>query len=153
MNKRTGEWIRSHPIPAFFTFFSVLLYSGGINEEAGWRGFAQKRMQARYSPLVTSLVLWVLMVVWHIPNDIVQYQNGGYLLVRIALYPFITILFTWVYNRTNGSILAPAIFHASMNFINPLMGVFPITTAGNILLIGFAVIAVVSDRMWRRLPG
>jgi len=40
-----------------------------------------------------------------------------------------------------------------MNFINPLMGVFPITTAGNILLIGFAVIAVVSDRMWRRLPG
>ena len=134
------------------TFFSVLLYSGGINEESGWRGFAQRRMQARFSPLLTSLILWVLMVIWHIPNDIVQYQHGGYLLVRIALYPFITILFAWVYNRTNGSILAPALFHASMNAMNPLVGILPITTAGNILLVGFAVVVVIADRMWRKLP-
>jgi membrane protease YdiL (CAAX protease family) len=137
----------------FITFFSVLLFSGGINEESGWRGFAQSRLQAKYSPLVANLILWFLMVIWHIPNDIVQYRDGGYILVRIALYPFIAILFGWIYNRTRGSILAPAIFHASMNSMNPLMGVFPITTAGNILLIGLAVVAVVSDRMWRRLPG
>jgi membrane protease YdiL (CAAX protease family) len=135
------------------TFFSVLLFSGGINEESGWRGFAQRRMQVQYSPLGASIILWVLMVIWHIPNDIVQYQYGGYALVRIGLYPFITILFAWVYNRTNGSILAPAVFHASMNSMNPLVGAFPITTAGNILLVGFAVVAVISDRMWRRLPG
>jgi membrane protease YdiL (CAAX protease family) len=137
----------------FITFFSVLLFSGGINEESGWRGFAQRRMQMRYSPLEASIILWVLMVIWHIPYDIVEYQFSGYALVRLGLYPFITILFSWVYNRTNGSILAPAVFHASMNSINPLVGVFPITTAGSILLVGFAVVAVISDRMWRRLPG
>ena len=93
------------------------------------------------------------MVIWHIPNDIVQYQYGDYLVVRIALYPFITILFAWVYNRTNGSILAPAVFHASMNAMNPLMGVFPLSAAWCILLVSFAIIAVVSDRMWRKLPG
>jgi membrane protease YdiL (CAAX protease family) len=135
------------------TFFSVLLFSGGINEESGWRGFAQRRLQAKYSPLVANLILWFLMVIWHLPNDIEQYRHGGYLLVRIALYPFITILFGWIYNRTKGSILAPAIFHASMNSMNPLMGVFPITTAGNILLVSLAIVAVVSDRMWRRLLG
>ncbi len=137
----------------FITFFSVFLFSGGINEESGWRGFAQRRLQAKYSPLVANLVLWFLMVIWHIPNDIVQYRNGGYILVRIVLYPFITILLGWIYNRTKGSILAPAIFHASMNSMNPLMEVLPITTAGNILLAGFAMIVVVADRMWRRLPG
>jgi membrane protease YdiL (CAAX protease family) len=137
----------------FITFFSVLLFSGGINEESGWRGFAQRRLQAKYSPLVANLILWLLMVVWHIPSDIVQYQHGGYILVRIVLYPFITILFGWIYNRTKGSILAPAIFHASMNSMNPLMGIFPITTASNVLLVGFAVTAVVSDRMWRKLTG
>lgn len=137
----------------FITFFSALLFSGGINEESGWRGFAQRRLQAQYSPLVANLILWFLMVIWHIPNDIVQYRDGGYLMVRIALYPFITILFGWVYNRTRGSILAPAIFHASMNSMNPLMGVFPITTAGNIMLVGIAVVAIVYDRMWCRLPG
>jgi membrane protease YdiL (CAAX protease family) len=92
------------------------------------------------------------MVIWHIPNDIIQYQDGGYLLVRIGLYPFITILFAWIYNRTNGSILAPAIFHASMNSMNPLMGIFPMTLLGNILLVGFAIFAFLSDRMWRKLP-
>ena len=137
----------------FITFFSVLLFTGGINEESGWRGFAQKRLQAKYSPLVACLMLWFLMVIWHIPYDIVQYQLGDYLLKRFMLYPFITILFAWVYNRTNGSILAPAVFHASMNSMNPLTGIFPITTAVNILLIGFAIIVVISDRMWRRLPG
>ena len=55
----------------FITFLSVLFYSGGINEEAGWRGFAQKRFQAKLSPLITILLLWFLMVFWHIPNDIV----------------------------------------------------------------------------------
>lgn len=139
--------------PLVVTFFSVLLYSGGINEESGWRGFAQSRLQVKHSPLITSLILWVLAVIWHIPNDIVQYRRGGYLLVRIALYPCIILLFGWVYNRAKGSILAPAVFHASMNSMNPLMGVLPITTVGNILLVGFALIAVVSDRMWRRLPG
>lgn len=136
----------------FITFFSALLFSGGINEESGWRGFAQKRLQAKYSPLVANLILWFLMVIWHIPNDIVQYRQGGYLLVRIVLYPFITILFGWIYNRTRGSIWAPAIFHASMNSMNPLMEIFPITTAGNVLLIGFAIAVIVSDRMWRKLP-
>ncbi len=135
------------------TFCSVLLFSGGINEESGWRGSAQNRLQAKYSPLVANLLLWFLMVIWHIPNDIMQYKHGGYILVRIVLYPFTAILFGWIYNRTRGSILAPAIFHASMNTMNPLMEVFPMTAAGNILLVGFAVAAVISDRMWRRLPG
>ena len=92
-------------------------------------------------------------MVWHIPNDIIQYSEGGYLLIRIGLYPFITILFGWVYNRTRGSILAPALFHASMNSMNTLVSVLPVTDAGSVLLILFAVFAVLFDRMWRKLPG
>jgi membrane protease YdiL (CAAX protease family) len=134
------------------TFFSVLLFSGGLNEESGWRGFAQIRLQTKYSPLITAILLWFFMVIWHIPNDIIQYQNGGYLLVRIGLYPFITILFSWIFIRTNGNIWAVAIFHASMNSMNPLMGIFPMTTLGNVLLVAFAVIVVIVDHMWHKLP-
>jgi len=134
------------------TFFSVLLFSGGLNEESGWRGFAQIRLQTKHSPLITAILLWFFMVIWHIPNDIIQYQNGGYLLVRIGLYPFITILFSWIFIRTNGNIWPVAIFHASMNSINPLMGIFPMTTVGNVLLVTFAVIVVIVDHMWRKLP-
>jgi membrane protease YdiL (CAAX protease family) len=131
---------------------SVFFYSGGVNEEGGWRGFAQRRLQTYCSPLAANLLLWVYLVVWHIPNDIIQYREGGYLLIRIGLYPFITILFGWVYNRTRGSILAPALFHASMNSMNTLVSVLPVTDAGSVLLVLFAVFAIVFDRMWKKLP-
>jgi len=139
-------------VKVLINFFVVIFYAGGINEESGWRGFGQKRLQSVYSPFVSAILLWVFMVIWHIPNDCIQYQNGGYIMIRIVLYFFITILFTWVYNRTNGSILPVIIFHASMNSMNPLMGVFPITTASNVLLIGFAVFVLITDHMWRKLP-
>lgn len=134
------------------TFFYVIFFTGGLNEESGWRSFAQIRLQTKYSPLVTAFILWFFMVIWHVPNDIIQYQNGGYLLVRIGLYPFITILFSWIFIRTNGNIWPVVIFHASMNAINPLIGVFNMTTAGNIILVVFAIGVVIYDRMWRRLP-
>ncbi len=134
------------------TFAGVFFFSGGINEESGWRGFAQKHLQGKFSPLSANLLLWVGLVVWHIPNDLLQYQDGGYVLIRLGLYPFITILFGWVYNRTGGCILAPAIFHASMNTMNPLGDVLPMTTAGNYLLLALAVLVLLTDRMWRKLP-
>lgn len=137
---------------ALITFASVFFYSGGVNEEGGWRGFAQRRLQANYSPLIANLLLWAYLVVWHIPNDILQYREGGYLLVRIGLYPFITILLGWVYNRTRGSILATALFHASMNSMNTLGAVLPVTNAGSVLLVLFAVFAVFYDRLWKKLP-
>ena len=134
------------------TFISVFFFAGGINEESGWRGFAQNYLQVKYSPLITALMLWFYMVIWHVPNDLLQYQNGGYIEVRWGLYPFITILFTWIYNRTNGSILAVAIFHSSMNSMNPLMGIFPNTIVSNALLVGFALAVIFVDRMWKKLP-
>ena len=134
------------------TFASVFFYSGGINEEGGWRGFAQRRLQTKYSPLIANVLLWAYLVIIHIPNDIVQYRDGDYLLVRFGLYPFITILFGWVYNRTQGSILAPALFHASMNSMNQLGDVLPMTTAGNVILIALTLVVILADRMWQKLP-
>jgi membrane protease YdiL (CAAX protease family) len=144
--------IKDLALTVVITFFSVMLYSGGINEESGWRGFVQKRLQTKYSPLISNLILWFLMVIWHIPNDIIQYQHGDYFFIRFVLYPCIAVLFGWVYNRTNGSILAPAIFHASMNSMNPLVTIFPITYAESIILITLTVLVVISNKMWRKLP-
>jgi membrane protease YdiL (CAAX protease family) len=139
-------------LATMISFASVLFYSGGINEEGGWRRFAQQQLQSKYSPLVANLLLWMFLVMWHVPNDILQYRNGGYLNYRIGLYPFITILFGWVYNRTQGSILAPALFHASMNSMNTLGTALPFTNTGSILLVVFAAFAVFYDHMWKKLP-
>jgi membrane protease YdiL (CAAX protease family) len=56
---------------------------------------------------------------------------------------------TWLYNRTNGSLLAPALFHPAMNTFG---NAFSPTLVGRILIIGLAVFAIVSDRMWDKMP-
>jgi membrane protease YdiL (CAAX protease family) len=56
---------------------------------------------------------------------------------------------TWLYNRTNGSILAPALFHPAMNTFG---NVFSFNIISRVLMIGLALIAILSDRMWQKLP-
>jgi membrane protease YdiL (CAAX protease family) len=137
---------------AILEFLSVFFFSGGINEESGWRGFALPRLQASYSPLVANLILWFFWAAWHLPIDLVEFSREWHVINRVVLLPFVTILFGWVYNRTRGSILAVALFHASMNAMNVLMEVFPVTNAGHALLIAFGLFAILYDRMWKKLP-
>ena len=133
-------------------FLSVFFFSGGINEESGWRGFALPRLQSSYSPLIANLILWFFWAAWHLPIDLVEFSREWHFTNRVVLLPFITILFGWVYNRTGGSILAVALFHASMTAMNVLMEVFPVTNAGSALLIALGLFAILYDRMWKKLP-
>jgi membrane protease YdiL (CAAX protease family) len=132
------------------TFIHVFFYTGGINEESGWRGFALPRLQARFCPLIACLIVWGFHVLWELPFDTIFSGSPWPWMSRLVWMPSWSVLFVWVYNRTRGSILAPALFHASMNTMNPLMRVLPATDAGTFLLVASAVFAVVYDRMWKR---
>jgi len=61
----------------------------------------------------------------------------------------VTIIFTWLFNRTKGSILVTALIHPAMNtmgnFLNASLGAL-------ILLVLFTVFIIVLDKMWKRLP-
>jgi hypothetical protein len=59
------------------------------------------------------------------------------------------VIIAWLYNRTKGSLLAPALFHPAMNaFGNP----FPPNTVSTVLFITLTIFAIVYDRMWKILP-
>jgi len=132
------------------TFLSGFLCTGGINEESGWRGFAMPRLQARFPVIVSITIVWFFWSLWHIPYDLGQGVDPKWMVLNRTLIMFtFSVLFAWVYNRTKGSILAPAIFHPSMNaFGNNL----PFTTASVVLYVALAVFAIFSDRMWKKLP-
>jgi len=128
----------------------VFLMTGGINEESGWRGFALPRLQARYPVIVAALIVGFLWALWHLPLDIGTGVPAGWILENRLLWnPVFAVLMAWLYNRTNGSILAPAMFHAAMNAFG---NQFSMTTAGNVVFITLAIVVIASDRMWRRLP-
>jgi len=132
------------------SFLYGLIYAG-LSEEPGWRGFALPRLQAKFSPLVSSLILGVIWAVWHAPGRFggIEAKSLSDTLVEWVLIVLVTVIFTWFYNRTKGSILVTALVHPAMNtatsFLTGSLGAL-------ILLFVFMVFVIVLARMWRKLP-
>ena len=101
----------------FSTFAVVLLIpgSGGAWEEPGWRGFALPSLQAGRSALVASLILGAVWALWHLPLVVATGQMGGWDIVNIMAW---TLVLTWVYNGTGGSVLIVMLFHAMFNTVS-----------------------------------
>lgn len=137
-----------------FIFFSVMFTGGPLQEEFGWRGYALPRLQARFSPFVSSLVLGCVWAVWHFPQFLVPAEKTG-MFYTTPFWSFaLTVMaasfvYTWVYNRTGGSILGVLVLHTQMNLS---FWVFPVlsATTGYLWILGlFALaggLAVVLDR-------
>ena len=115
----------------FTAYLPALLLNQGITqwgEEPGWRGFALPRLQALLGPVPGSLLLGLLHALWHLPVYI--YRGGPVALgpfdatefaVFVALIAGTTIIWTWVYNNTGGSILLAVLLHSSFNAAMPLI--------------------------------
>lgn len=125
----------------FFTSFS---------EEPGWRGYLLPHLQRRFSPLFASLLVWLPWALWHAPLDFsggVGHSLSYYLQIRVVFLIPITIIMTWIYNRSGGNILSTAIFHAGMNTFPFVLPYAPPALGLIFLWAGYAAFA---DKMWRR---
>jgi len=134
-------------------FLRGFFMTGGINEESGWRGFALPRLQTRYSVIAASVIVGVLWALWHLPYDLAPENRGPsltwFLEYRLFWRVVFAVILAWFYNRTNGSLLAPVLFHPAMNaFGNAFFG----TAISKVLFIALMIFAIVSDRMWMKLP-
>jgi uncharacterized membrane protein/membrane protease YdiL (CAAX protease family) len=132
-------------------FLWYVLFQGGLAEGLGWRGFALCRLQSRHSPLVAAIVLGCFWVVWSIPavlSGVIGPARGDmvfYLMLGFVL----GVAQTWISNRTKGSTLAATLMWASWSL---LLFNLPLSDVFAVLLAGSAVLLIVVDQMWRRLP-
>ena len=99
------------------------IFSGPLGEEAGWRGFALPRLQAKYNALVSSLILGVIWTCWHIPFFFTTgaTQMGIPFPIYLMLVVTVTFYLTWLYNNTKGSLIITVLAHFAYNLSSTLI--------------------------------
>jgi membrane protease YdiL (CAAX protease family) len=101
--EQLGRW------PELFVVFAVYLVAfGPLGEEPGWRGFAMPRLAARRTALGASLVLGLAVAFWHLPLVLAGHQPVIILMATFAAQ----LMYTWLANQANGSVLIVMIAHA-----------------------------------------
>jgi len=102
-------------LPAIF----VTMLLSNVWEEIGWRGFALPRLQERHGDLTIACIMGLLWSLWHLPlylnpaSPMSELPWLGDVVFSIAL----TVLYTWLYNNTRGSLFFVSIFHAMSNTV------------------------------------
>jgi membrane protease YdiL (CAAX protease family) len=98
------------------------LLTYGLGEETGWRGFALPHLQRTRSAASATLILAILWACWHLPAFFFRdtYVEMG--LLGFPMFAFMmifsTMVFTWLYNSTQGSIFIVVLFHAVFNWLS-----------------------------------
>ena len=90
-----------------------------MGEEMGWVGYALPNLQQRIAPLLSAVTLGVLWALWHLPAFFVRDALGPFSLVGFAFFIVfaagVRITWTWIFNKTKGSIIIIALLHAASN--------------------------------------
>ena len=91
-------------------------------EELAWRGFAVPRLLPFMSPLGAALVLAVPWTIMHLPLALVPGSiNEGLAVIPMVMALFgYSIILTWIFVGSGGSVLLTAIVHAGLNGVVPI---------------------------------
>jgi len=104
-------------------FAHNLLLGGSLGEELAWRGFLLPALLKETSPVRASIVLALVGGLWHIPIDLYAgfgIMGVGAALARVIFLVPLSILFTWFYLRSQGSLLIAILLHTSLNVMSDL---------------------------------
>lgn len=107
-------------LAARFLFIFILI---GMGEEIAWRGFLLERLLARRTVLVATFMVALIHLVWHAPLFGVEYHYSNILPWAIAVICF-SVVISWIYVRTGGSLLPAILGHTAVNTSGFLFGMF-----------------------------
>ena len=108
----------SGPIKLLVNIVVLFIFSTIFNsEELGWRGFALPRLQKKYNALTSSLILSIPWLFFHLPLFFKlgsSQADSSFIAYGVGIIAQ-TVIFTWMYNNTRGSVLLAVLLHASSN--------------------------------------
>ncbi|MGF1505874.1 MAG: CPBP family intramembrane glutamic endopeptidase [Anaerolineae bacterium] len=128
------------------------LMSGPVSEEFGWRGYALDPVLRRIGIVPGTVMLGLIWAVWHLPLYFMpETWHGQMGFVLAGFWTFLlagiadALIMTWIYLRTERSILSAILLHFMANFTGQLLA--PVTDRVEIirvvLLLGIGLVACI----------
>ena len=128
-------------------------------EEIGWRGYLLPRLRAQHSDLAASLIVGLVWGLWHLPElwPLKAGRDPLTLPLFLADIVIISVLYTWLYANSGGSILLVSLFHgvydllvmfasASLPFIRQTRGMETVV----LLVMAGVIVAIYGPRRFER---
>lgn len=131
-------------IASTLLFLSLFFFLASLVEEIGWRGYALPQLQSRLSAFSSSCIIGVIWAFWHVPSFFLIPRTAQAAIPFLWYIPSIlaiSVVFTWLYNNTSGSLLLVTILHASIQATNILIPNLPSET-GDMRLYGLNTLIV-----------
>lgn len=134
-------------------FLTTIFIGGPIAEELGWRGYAQPKLQEKIGAGNAGLVIGLIWSIWHVPLFIYFPAATGHLPIGyyIPLVTLLGVLFAWIYNRSNGSVLLCILLHAGVNFSVGVLGSDILTGDTRLLTIFVLLIALLVISLYKNI--
>lgn len=103
-------------ILVILSLFLFMLFSVW-GEEVGWRGFALLKLQETYHPLLASAILGAIWAAWHLPLFFMEGSPQSQMGIPYFFFATLgySILYTWVFNGAEESLLIVCLLHAANN--------------------------------------
>lgn len=125
-----------------------------VGEEYGWRGYALPRLQAVMSPVAASALIGVVWACWHLPTMWMPGATFATFAVFIPMMIAGSIIYTWLFNASGGSMLVIVLAHLGIHLDNVVRadamgdGLSPAVSTMIVLCI-FAGVLVATGRLRR----
>jgi len=89
-----------------------------VAEEVGWRGYALPRLTKRFGSFAASGLIGVVWTLWHIPMFLGAGVPLNLLVVMVLLMTGGSLLMTWAFNRSGGSLVVAVAGHLGAHLNN-----------------------------------
>jgi membrane protease YdiL (CAAX protease family) len=136
----------------------VAIPFGPLWEELAWRAFALRKLQCRYSRLLSALIIGVYWAVWHIPLWVVtlNYLTSALLLIICINLVCWSVIFSFLYERSGQSLPVVIVLHATYLTVQNLA--FASVSSGTLHVIPIAAalsvcLAVIVANEWTSMSG
>lgn len=152
-------WIQAFRLSGWsapqFIVIGLFIVIGAVAEELGWRGFALPRLLSGRSALAAALFSGVIWGTTHLALILPGQMNAGsHWLPTILYIAALSVILTWFYLQTQGSLAIPILYHAGQSFFVFLNGGVSLTQqlwllTGVTLALALILIALFGPNLWR----